>query len=49
MKGVSDEQVLEHFKEAFPPQIDAQLLEIDDVDIVISKARILIQLQALLW
>ena len=30
--GMSDEKVLEHFKEVFPPKIEAQLIEIDDID-----------------
>ena len=39
-----DEQVLEHFKEAFPPHIGNQLLEIDDTDIAIGNVRVLVLL-----
>ena len=39
---VSDKQVLDHFKEAFPINIEAQLPEIDDIDIEIGKARVLV-------
>ena len=34
---ISDEQVWEHYKEAFLSKIDAHLLNIDDIDIAIVK------------
>ena len=33
-------QVLEHFKVTFPPKIDAQLSEIDNIATTIGKARV---------
>ena len=37
MIGMSNEQVLEHFKEAFPPWVKAHLLETDGIDIEIGR------------
>ena len=34
----------EHFKEVFPPKIEAQLLEIDDTDTTIGKMTVLMLL-----
>ena len=34
---MSDEYILEHIKEAFPPKIEAQLLEIEDTDVTTGK------------
>ena len=39
---MSDKQVLEHIKEAFPTKIEAQILEKEDIDVAIGKARILV-------
>ena len=39
MIDMSDKQVLENFKQAFPPKIEAQLLEIDDIDEAIGETR----------
>ena len=36
--GMSDGQDLEHFKDAFPPNIEAQLLQIGDMDTEIGHA-----------
>ena len=41
---MSDKQVLEHFKEAFPPRIETQLFEVDNIDITTGKTRVLIPL-----
>ena len=41
---MSNEKVLEHFKEAFQPKIEAQLLEIDNINILIDQVRVLILL-----
>ena len=41
---MSDEQVLEHFKEEFSPKVKAQLLETDDIDTAMGKARVLVLL-----
>ena len=38
---MSDEQILEHFKESFSPKIEFHLLEIDHVDVVIVNAQFL--------
>ena len=32
MIGTSDDKILEHFKELFPPKIEKYLLEIDGID-----------------
>ena len=40
MTGMSHKQVLEHFKEAFPPKIEAESLKVGDTDIAIGKARV---------
>ena len=37
-KMMSDNQILEYFKESFPPNIGSQFLDIDDSDIAIVKA-----------
>ena len=42
MIGMSDKQVLEHFKETLLPNKEAQLFEIHDINIAIGKARVLI-------
>ena len=39
---MSNKWVLEHFKEAFPPKIVAQLLEIDEPDSEIGKASVML-------
>ena len=44
MIGMSDEKNLQHLKESFPPEIEAQLLEIEDKDIAMSKTRVLVLL-----
>ena len=44
MISMPDEQVLECFKEAFPPKAEAQLLEIDVINLAIGKMRVLILL-----
>ena len=44
MLGMSDEQLLENFKEAFPFKIEVVLLEINNVDTAIGKAKVLILL-----
>ena len=44
MIEMSDEQVYEYFKETFPAQIEAQLLEIEDIDVASGKARVLVLL-----
>ena len=41
MIGKSDGKVMEHFKEAFPPRIEAHLLEIDETDITVEKQEFL--------
>ena len=41
MIDISDEEVLEHFKEAFLPKIETQLLEINDKEIASGKAKVL--------
>ena len=38
MIGISDKQVLEHFKVAFLPKREVQLLEINDIDIAAGKS-----------
>ena len=35
--SMSDDQILKHFKESFPPKIYSQLLEIDGTDSAISR------------
>ena len=42
--GMSDEQLVGLFKEAFPAKIEAMLSEIDSIDKVIGNARVLILL-----
>ena len=42
--GLSDERVLENFKEAFPSKIEAHILKKDDIDTAIGKARGLVLL-----
>ena len=42
MVGTSDNQVLEHFKQVFPPKIEVQWLEIEDIDVAIGKLRVFI-------
>ena len=44
MVGMSDDQILEHFKESFLPRIEPQLLEVDDIDATIVKPRVLLLL-----
>ena len=44
MTAISDEEVLEHFEEAFPSTIEAQSLERNDFDMTIGKPRVLILL-----
>ena len=34
MIDILDEQILEHFKESFPPKIESQLLKIDIVFVI---------------
>ena len=41
MIGMSDEQVLEYFKESFPLKIEAQLLETNDTDTALAKQEFL--------
>ena len=41
---MSDEQIQEHFKEAFPPKTEVQLLHIDYTDVGIKEVRVLILL-----
>ena len=31
MIGMSEEHILDHFKELFPPKIESQLLDIEDI------------------
>ena len=42
--GMSDEQILGHFKDMFPANIEWQLLEIEDKDVAIDKAKVLVLL-----
>ena len=35
---MSHDQILENFKESFPPKVEYQLLEMDDIDIAVVKA-----------
>ena len=42
MIGMSDEHVLGNFKQAFPPNIEAQLLGIDDTDVAVWRVRVLV-------
>ena len=44
MIGISDGQVLEHFKEAFLPKIQVQQSKINYIDTIIGKARALVLL-----
>ena len=37
-------KILEHFEESCPPKTESQFLEIDDMDTIIVKARVLILL-----
>ena len=40
--GMSDKQVIQHFKKALPPKVEAQLLEIDDTNVTTRKMRVLV-------
>ena len=40
MIGMSNEQVLEHFKETFHPKTEGQLLQIDDRYTTLGKLRV---------
>ena len=37
---MSDDKILDHFNESLLPKIESQLLEIDDIDAAIMKARV---------
>ena len=42
--GATNTQIIDKFKEAFPPEIESQLLDIDNLERLIIKAHQLVQL-----
>ena len=42
--GATNAQIIDKFREAFPPEIESQLMDINDLEILIIKAHQLIQL-----
>ena len=44
MIGITDKQMLQYFKEMFPPKIEAQLPEIEDIDVAKVKTKFLMLL-----
>ena len=44
LKGATNAQIIDKFKECFPPEIEMQLLDINDLDSLVTKANQLVQL-----
>ena len=42
--GATNAQIIDEFKECFPPEIESQLLDINDLDHLVTKANQLVQL-----
>ena len=42
--GANNTRIVDKFKECFPPEIESQLLDIDDLDRLTTKANQLVQL-----